>query len=335
MGEQLRKPVSHDIQTLIVCICFASGRCRQMSCAPGSEADLKCKVRRSAKLSAAAHVLQVCEVTQTSSKSRFICSTANARPGGTCMFVQKPQDLQARSAQDLLSRLQILPSSIISFTLTTDPTTDRETSMELVDGETLCETLCPTSNIPPADRFRLPTSHVQWQPLAASLLRRALFGCKAAWDERRNPLSSAVFMDNKWTILWCFYHRWIVVIGFLHNIYIYYAIGSPPHIYIYIFYAIIVYIICYPGHPHMFTYVYIYIYTWGRRGKERKLAWQGDGQEKQQAAQQQAPDDDEYEWGWWGWWWGWWWWWWWWWWSWWGWRDGDQDDDSWRFSGAQ
>ena len=34
-------------------------------------------------------------------------------------------------------------------------------------------------------------------------------------------------------ILTCFYHRWIVVIGLY-----------------------IVYIICYPGHPHMFTYIY-------------------------------------------------------------------------------
>ena len=38
-------------------------------------------------------------------------------------------------------------------------------------------------------------------------------------------------------ILTCFYHRWIVVIGLY-----------------------IVYIICYPGHPHMFTYIYILSY---------------------------------------------------------------------------
>ena len=34
-------------------------------------------------------------------------------------------------------------------------------------------------------------------------------------------------------------------------------LSGHPHIFI--FYVIIVYIICYPGHPHMFTYVYIYI----------------------------------------------------------------------------
>ena len=55
--------------------------------------------------------------------------------------------------------------------------------------------------------------------------------------------------------LWCFYHRWIVVIG-LYIIYIYTMLSGHPHIFI--FYVIIVYIICYPGHPHMFTYVYIY-----------------------------------------------------------------------------
>ena len=40
-------------------------------------------------------------------------------------------------------------------------------------------------------------------------------------------------------ILWCFYHRWIVVIGlYIIYIYIYYAIGPPPHIYILCNYSI-------------------------------------------------------------------------------------------------
>ena len=74
-------------------------------------------------------------------------------------------------------------------------------------------------------------------------------------------------------ILWCFYHRWIVVIG-LYIIYIYYAIGPPPHIYIYILcnYSIYnmlsgsppyVYICIYiytilSGHPHIHTHIHIY-----------------------------------------------------------------------------
>ena len=62
-------------------------------------------------------------------------------------------------------------------------------------------------------------------------------------------------------ILWCFYHRWIVVIG-LYIIYIYTMLSGHPHIFTYIFDVIIVYIICYPGHPHMFTYVYIYILSY-------------------------------------------------------------------------
>ena len=37
-------------------------------------------------------------------------------------------------------------------------------------------------------------------------------------------------------------------------------LSGHPHIFTYIFYVIIVYIICYPGRPHMFTYMYIYIY---------------------------------------------------------------------------
>ena len=44
----------------------------------------------------------------------------------------------------------------------------------------------------------------------------------------------------------------------IYNIYIYYAIGPPPHIYIYILCNYNIYNIL-SGSPHMFTYVYIYI----------------------------------------------------------------------------
>ena len=35
-------------------------------------------------------------------------------------------------------------------------------------------------------------------------------------------------------------------------------LSGHPHIFTYILYVIVVYIICYPGHPHMFTCIYIY-----------------------------------------------------------------------------
>ena len=78
-------------------------------------------------------------------------------------------------------------------------------------------------------------------------------------------------------ILWCFYHRWIVAIGlYIIYIYMYYAIGSPPHIYIYILcnysiynmlsgsppyvYILYIYILSYRV-THTYTHTYIYIYT--------------------------------------------------------------------------
>ena len=48
----------------------------------------------------------------------------------------------------------------------------------------------------------------------------------------------------------------------IHYIYILCHRVTPTYLHIYIYYVIVVYIICYPGHPHMFTYVYIYILSY-------------------------------------------------------------------------
>lgn len=110
---------------------------------------------------------------QIQSEWRFSCSTANARPGGTCMLVQKPQSvrqwLKLPSASDEIATKCWLLKTFGANLIVSEP---------------------------------IWMSHVQWRPRAVALLRRAWSDCKEASDSRKTS-------TQNWNKKWKNWNYWI------------------------------------------------------------------------------------------------------------------------------